>query len=79
VVKIRIIRESYLDLVNEINPAPFRPGMSASVEIQTMRAVNIITIPIPCVTTRSADSTKTKQKMEMMRKPWLLRMIKKKK
>jgi len=60
VVKIRIIRESYLNLVSEKNPAPFRPGMSASVEIQTMRASNIITVPIPAVTTRSSDTLKTK-------------------
>jgi HlyD family secretion protein len=64
VVKIRIIRESYLDLINDNNPAPFRPGMSASVEIQTMRAASIITVPIPGVTTRSADSTKTKENIE---------------
>jgi HlyD family secretion protein len=64
VVKIRILRESYIDLVTEINPAPFRPGMSASVEIQTMRAANIITIPIPGVTTRSSDTLKTKEKIE---------------
>jgi HlyD family secretion protein len=60
VVKIRIIRESYLDLITDLNPAPFRPGMSASVEIQTTRAANIITVPIQAVTTRSSDSTKTK-------------------
>ena len=64
VVKIRILRESYMDLVNESNPAPFRPGMSASVEIQTMRAASIITIPIPGVTTRSSDTLKTKEKFE---------------
>ncbi|MES2567908.1 MAG: efflux RND transporter periplasmic adaptor subunit [Bacteroidota bacterium] len=61
VVKIRMIRESYLDLVTLENPAPFRPGMSASVEIQTMRAPNRITVPIPAVTTRSSDTTKTKE------------------
>ena len=61
VVKIRILRESYIDLVNENNPSPFRPGMSASVEIQTMRAASIITIPIPGVTTRSGDTLKTKE------------------
>lgn len=61
VVKIRMIRESYLDLISENNPAPFRPGMSASVEIQTKRAINIITVPIPAVTTRSSDTTKTKE------------------
>lgn len=60
VVKIRVLRDSYIDLVTDINPAPFRPGMSASVEIQTMRASNIITIPIPAVTTRSSDTLKTK-------------------
>lgn len=64
VVKIRILRESYIDLVSEANPAPFRPGMSASVEIQTMRAASIITIPIPGVTTRSTDTLKTKNKFE---------------
>lgn len=60
VVKIRILRESYADLISENNPAPFRPGMSASVEIQTMRAASVITVPIPAVTTRNADTTKTK-------------------
>lgn len=60
VVKIRILRESYLDLITDINPAPFRPGMSASVEIQTKRAADVITVPIPAVTTRSGDTTKTK-------------------
>ena len=61
VVKIRILRESYLNLITEKNPAPFRPGMSASVEIQTMHASNIITVPIPAVTTRSSDTLKIKQ------------------
>lgn len=61
VVKIRIIRQSYLDLITDINPAPFRPGMSASVEIQTRRANDVITVPIPAVTTRSGDTTETKK------------------
>lgn len=60
VVKIRVLRESYAYLITEVNMAPFRPGMSASVEIQTSRAKDIITIPIPAVTTRNADTTKTK-------------------
>lgn len=64
VVKIRILRESYADIISETNPAPFRPGMSASVEIQTMRAGNIITVPIPAVTTRSGDTLKTKEGFE---------------
>lgn len=61
VVKIRILRESYMNLVSETNPAPFRPGMSASVDIQTKRVTNVISIPIMAVTTRNADSTKVKK------------------
>ena len=56
VVKIRLVRESYAYLVNEKNPVPFRPGMSASVDIQTRRVSNVITIPIQAVTTRNKDS-----------------------
>lgn len=63
-VKIRILRESYVDLITDINPAPFRPGMSASVEIQTMRGANLITVPIPAVTSRSSDTLKTKEGFE---------------
>lgn len=61
VVKIRILRDSYMSLVSEANPAPFRPGMSASVDIQTKRVTNVISIPIMAVTTRNADSTKVKK------------------
>lgn len=58
VVKIRIMRDSYNQLISENNPSPFRPGMSASVEIQTNRVYNVVTIPITAVTTRGADTTK---------------------
>lgn len=58
VVKVRLLRESYASLVTEQNGAPFRPGMSASVDIQTKRVNNVISIPIMAVTTRNADSTK---------------------
>ncbi|MCW3078151.1 MAG: family efflux transporter, subunit [Bacteroidetes bacterium] len=56
VVKIRMLRESYGYLINEKNPVPFRPGMSASVDIQTTRVFNVITVPIQAVTTRNNDS-----------------------
>jgi HlyD family secretion protein len=59
VVKIRMLRESYGYLVNERNPIPFRPGMSASVDIQTRRVNNTISVPIQAVTTRSKDSLDT--------------------
>ncbi len=56
-VKIRILQESYQDLVNaDKNSAPFRPGMSATVDIQTKEAKNIMTVPIQSVTTRTDSS-----------------------
>jgi HlyD family secretion protein len=64
VVKIRILRDSYKELITDLNPAPFRPGMSASAEIQTMRAQNIITVPIQGVTTRNTDTTSHKSSVE---------------
>jgi HlyD family secretion protein len=61
VVKIRLVRESYEFLVTEKNPVPFRPGMSASVEIQTLRVSNVITVPIQAVTSRNKDSVNVKE------------------
>jgi len=57
-VKIRIFPESYSDLIPEDQPSysPLRPGMSATVEIQTETAHNALTVPIQSVTTR-ADTT----------------------
>ncbi len=57
-VKIRMLKSSYADLIRPKNPipSPFRPGMSATVEIQTKRADNVLAVPIQAVTTR-ADST----------------------
>jgi len=57
-VKIRLLRESYQDLIPADNPSysPFRPGMSTTVDIQTETEENVLTIPIQAVTTRS-DST----------------------
>jgi HlyD family secretion protein len=52
-VKIRILRESYQDLVPDQSTSPFRPGMSATVDIQTKTAKNVISVPIQAVTTRS--------------------------
>ena len=62
-VKILILKESYADLIPEGKTKyyPFRPGMSASVDIQTNRKKNIITVPIQAVTTRAVkDTTKNR-------------------
>jgi len=61
-VKIRILRESYKDLLTDKDPnqSPFRPGMSATVDIQTKTVVNVLSVPIQSVTARE-DSTKKKE------------------
>jgi HlyD family secretion protein len=55
-VKIRILPSSYKDLVDAGNKYPFRPGMSATVDIHTKTVYNVIAVPLPAVTTR-ADSS----------------------
>jgi HlyD family secretion protein len=64
-VRILILQESYKDLSNELQKGKFvfKPGMSASVEIQTRRETNILSVPVNAVTTRDwADSIKKKNK-----------------
>ncbi|HCT94631.1 MAG: hypothetical protein A2X19_07530 [Bacteroidetes bacterium GWE2_39_28] len=61
-VKIYILQDSYSDL-SATGRNPFRPGMSASVSIQTARKDSILTIPLQAITTRTdliPDSVKTK-------------------
>lgn len=62
IVKIFLLKDSYKQLVTKTNPNPFRPGMSASVDIQTNTKRGILTIPIQCVTTR-ADSIEKNDEM----------------
>lgn len=60
-VKVRILKESYLDLL-EGKPAtysPFRPGMTATVDIITKRKEKVIGVPISAVVIKS-DTTATK-------------------
>ena len=57
-VKIKILNSSYKDLINEGNKYPFRPGMTASVEIITERKNNILSVPLSSVTTRKPGDDK---------------------
>ncbi len=62
-VHILILPSSYADLVANLPKGkfPFKPGMSASVEIQTNRQDNILSVPVNAVTTRDwPDSVKNK-------------------
>lgn len=64
-VKIRMIQSSYDHLMktDSSKRSPFRPGMSASVEIRTKEAKDVLSVPIQSVTTRAEktgkDSSKT--------------------
>jgi HlyD family secretion protein len=53
-VKIRILKSSYEDLL-QVTDAPFLPGMSANVEIQTSIKANIKCLPIEAVGTRPQE------------------------
>jgi HlyD family secretion protein len=58
-VRIRLDPSSYLDLMNPERPKsfPFRPGMSASADIQTKTHAKALGIPINSVTTRDKTDT----------------------
>ena len=58
-VRIRILQDSYKDLVDPSKPKkfPFRPGMSASADIQTKTHSGVLAVPINAVTTRDKSDT----------------------
>ena len=53
-VHIRLIPEEYADLAKDNNIFPFRPGMTASADIQTKSKRNVVTVPLNAVTTRDS-------------------------
>ena len=53
-VKVRINPASYAALAPAKDRSPFRPGMTALVEIYTNRAENVVTVPMQAVTIRGA-------------------------
>ena len=54
-VRIRILRSSYADLLNPEKPdySPFFPGMNATVDVHTRKVSNVISVPVMAVTTRN--------------------------
>jgi HlyD family secretion protein len=54
-VKVKILNTSFSDLMATRNkrPYPFKPGMTASVEIITNRKDRVMSVPIAAVTTRN--------------------------
>ncbi len=59
-VKVKLLKDSYAELIDAAHGQeyPFRPGMSATVDIKTNEKANILTVPIQSVTTREEKDTK---------------------
>jgi HlyD family secretion protein len=55
-VKVLLLKDSYKLLISKNNPNPFRPGMSATLDIQTKRVGNVMSVPVQSVTV-TKDST----------------------
>ncbi len=64
IVKIRIAPESYKDIVQKGKKFPFRPGMSASVDINTDTQKDVLSIPIQSVTTREEEKDEDQDEKE---------------
>ena len=66
-VKIRVINESFRDLVEvEGIKNPFKPGMTASVEIITQEKENILLVPISSVTTKTEKDSLGDEKIKQV-------------
>jgi HlyD family secretion protein len=63
-VRILILQSSYEDLIREGNRYPFRPGMTASVDIITTRKENVLSVPLAAVTTRSPEGDKSAEPVD---------------
>ncbi len=61
-VHIRLIPGSYKDMVVPGRAFPFRPGMTASADIQTNTKENVLSVPLNAVTTREKGSDKDGKK-----------------
>ena len=57
-VKIRVLNSSYAHLVETYGKNPFRPGMTATVEIITNKVRDALVVPIQAVTVRKDTSTR---------------------
>lgn len=61
-VRILVLSSSYEDLAKKGNKYPFRPGMTASVEILTNRKENVMSVPLAAVTTRNPQDLESEKK-----------------
>ncbi|MFZ4542948.1 MAG: efflux RND transporter periplasmic adaptor subunit [Saprospiraceae bacterium] len=73
IVKIRIDPASYVDLISKGRNHPFRPGMSAAVEISTEEVSDVFSVPIQSVTTRDREVVDKDKKAD-----WQMQRVEKK-
>lgn len=64
-VRVKILAESF-NLLEQLrdNPYPFKPGMTASVDIITDRKENILVVPLAAVTMRDPSDTLRQKKLD---------------
>ncbi|PQJ20328.1 efflux RND transporter periplasmic adaptor subunit [Nonlabens tegetincola] len=65
-VKVRILPESYTDLLEgkSENYSPFKPGMTATVDIITRESKDIVAVPISSIVVKT-DTTEKKKRSEI--------------
>ena len=60
-VHIRLLPESYADLMGKGKPFPFRPNMTGSADIKTNTEENVLSVPLNAVTTRDKNNNSTQK------------------
>jgi HlyD family secretion protein len=63
-VHVRLMPDSYQDLVVKGKAFPFRPGMNANAQIQTRQRDSVLAVPIISVTTGQPDNDSAQAKAE---------------
>lgn len=60
-VHIRLLSESYKDLMGKGKPFPFRPNMTGSADIKTHTEDNVLSVSLNAVTTRDKNNNSTQK------------------
>ena len=65
-VKVRILKESYIDLLEgkDENYSPFRPGMTATVDVITNIREKVVGVPISAIVIKTDTSSTRKKKVK---------------
>lgn len=74
-VRILMLPDSYYELQTENDKSPFRAGLSASAEIITNTALNILSVPVAAVTAKEdeADQENIKKEAELKEYVFILK------